>query len=1089
MVPPDPPLAGELAADGGPVRIELAGTIAIEAERKAGQESLSGWRSRLAFLYLTLERGRSVPREEIAGALWGDRLPESWGPSLREVMSKVRSFLAAAGLPSREILTSAHGCYRLDLPGRTEVDLEEAERAVTSAEGLLAQGRAAEAVGVAREAAELFSRPLLAGVEGDWLEARRRELEGWRSRALRTLAEAAMEEAPAEAIEAARTAIELSPFSDRAHLTLIESHVAEGGRAEALRAYDTYRRLLASELGVGPSAEVERRFRELLEGSDRPADIARPDGLIGRDSEIARLSEMLDGAIEGRGGLAVLAGPSGMGKTALLAELERAAVARGVPALRGSAADGAPGLLSVIHEALGSTALPGIKSAAGDPRLVAASLAEALASRAEGNALLVVLDDLHLADSVTLAALAELARSPEPPAGVLLAGGIDTAPGTVGEEAGTLLSLEAAIKPGPLDRDSLEELGRRAGLDGLGTALLAETGGNPLHAIEAIRHLAESGPVGRDVTGATVPFGDLALPPSMDELAFGRIARLPEPSRQLLETTAILGGSIEFELAARLTGWSRREVGLALETAAAAGFVVREEGAPARIRLAHDLYRRAILERMPEAKLRRRHAAAAMELELRGDAGTERVAGQWVRAGAAEDGDRGARYAQMAGKRALADSAYIEAVSWFTAGLRQLPADGPDGLRMELLIALADALKLSGEIARAEGRYQEAADLARNSGDPDDLARVAIACAGFNRFEPSISPGSMALLDEASRAEGVGAAARVRLLARRAQFSAAMGGGAELEVDTSEAVSGTSADDPATRIQALAARLHVLGGPERCEERLRTADELAALAHTEEEIEPELTAIEHRIWALTELGEHSRARGEIDRFAGIASRLRIPVIEMFAAQHGSYLAMIEGRFEDGERFADRVAEAASRSADPRMSASSKVLAQLVPRWLQGTFATLAPAVEAIAGWQPEMESFAASRAMALLESGRQDEAAEAFEALIESGSPQGPPHGSLWSFDFFYHAVLAHRLEHPAAGQVYERGREYGGMHCVYRGLVYCGAYDHHLGRLAAVTGERDLAREHLEAAREAYRPMAATPWLGLASRDLDGLA
>jgi DNA-binding SARP family transcriptional activator len=66
------------------------------------------------------------------------------------------------------------------------------------------------------------------------------------------------------AVEAASEAVRLEPFRETSHQRLMRAHAALGNRAEALRAYERCRRLLADELGVDPSVETEALYLELL---------------------------------------------------------------------------------------------------------------------------------------------------------------------------------------------------------------------------------------------------------------------------------------------------------------------------------------------------------------------------------------------------------------------------------------------------------------------------------------------------------------------------------------------------------------------------------------------------------------------------------------------------------------------------------------------------------------------------------------------------------------------------------------------------------------------------------------------------------
>ena len=100
----------------GRVTVETDGAVIDEAQ-------LGGRQGRLLFAYLVAERSRPVPRDELAEALWGETPPATRDKALTVIASKLRGALADAGLDGRELLSAAFGCYRLDLPEGTWVDL------------------------------------------------------------------------------------------------------------------------------------------------------------------------------------------------------------------------------------------------------------------------------------------------------------------------------------------------------------------------------------------------------------------------------------------------------------------------------------------------------------------------------------------------------------------------------------------------------------------------------------------------------------------------------------------------------------------------------------------------------------------------------------------------------------------------------------------------------------------------------------------------------------------------------------------------------------------------------------------------------
>src|SRR5215475_1832433 len=99
------------------LRIFLAGSVAIETGGVVLDEGrLAGRQGRLVFAYLVSEQGRPVPRAELAEALWGLTPPATSDKALTVIASKLRRALTDAGVDGASALTSAFGCYRLDLP-------------------------------------------------------------------------------------------------------------------------------------------------------------------------------------------------------------------------------------------------------------------------------------------------------------------------------------------------------------------------------------------------------------------------------------------------------------------------------------------------------------------------------------------------------------------------------------------------------------------------------------------------------------------------------------------------------------------------------------------------------------------------------------------------------------------------------------------------------------------------------------------------------------------------------------------------------------------------------------------------------------
>jgi YVTN family beta-propeller protein len=271
------------------LKVFLTGRVAAEANGHVLDEGrLPGRQGRLLFVYLVAARSRAVPRDELAEAIWGESPPATWEKALTVIASKLRGLVAEDGIT----LTNAFGCYRLDLPEGTWVDLFAAASGAEDAEEALAAGELDEARAAAESAESLARGPFLPGEDGAWVEQKRRDLADIRERALSVLADACLRSSAArEAAKWAEELIALSPFREAGYRRLMEAHAAAGNRAEALQVYERCRLLLAEELGAYPSPETDSIYRAFLEApqtSVRTTPVAEPTVEPGK-SELSRV--------------------------------------------------------------------------------------------------------------------------------------------------------------------------------------------------------------------------------------------------------------------------------------------------------------------------------------------------------------------------------------------------------------------------------------------------------------------------------------------------------------------------------------------------------------------------------------------------------------------------------------------------------------------------------------------------------------------------------------------------------------------------------------------------------------------------------
>lgn len=250
-------------------RFYLAGRVAVEGPgATVDQTELPGRQGRLALAYLVLNRHQPVPTSAVATALWGDAVPPSWEGSLRAIVSKLRSAIAAAAgatAPDATIDADA-GCYQLRAAGAW-VDVEVAAREVDRAEGSRRAGDAERAWSHAAVASAIARRPVLPGEDAPWVAEERGRMRSVLVRATDVLAEVWLERGDTTlAVAAAREVVDLEPFREAGTRLLMRAHLAAGDRGEAVRAYEACRVLLATELGVDPDPATQELFAAALGG-------------------------------------------------------------------------------------------------------------------------------------------------------------------------------------------------------------------------------------------------------------------------------------------------------------------------------------------------------------------------------------------------------------------------------------------------------------------------------------------------------------------------------------------------------------------------------------------------------------------------------------------------------------------------------------------------------------------------------------------------------------------------------------------------------------------------------------------------------
>jgi DNA-binding SARP family transcriptional activator len=313
------------------VAISLFGPLAIrEGTRSLGDRDLGGARPKQVLEILLAARGHRVPVDRLADLLWGERLPQDASAALQTFISVLRRRLSPDRRRARELVVTEPEAYRFAIE-LADLDLDRFDQLLERS------GQAGT------RHARLLLEEALALVHGEvledepyasWAEDLRGTYRGRVLGAYLDAAEAALAECDyAPALAHAQAAIGLDRFAERAHRTTMLALYALGRPHEALDAYRRVRELLASELGLEPTAETRALEAAVLRQEDVCSLLPRLVGeratpatawslpLLGRREDLRALADVVRRGLGGEFALAMVEGEGGVGKTRLLDEL------------------------------------------------------------------------------------------------------------------------------------------------------------------------------------------------------------------------------------------------------------------------------------------------------------------------------------------------------------------------------------------------------------------------------------------------------------------------------------------------------------------------------------------------------------------------------------------------------------------------------------------------------------------------------------------------------------------------------------------------------------------------------------------------
>ncbi len=566
-----------------------------------------------------------------------------------------------------------------------------------------------------------------------------------------------------------------------------------------------------------PQFKVSTGIPENMVGEDRlkSAVLAEPV-LVGRKRELEGLESYLNSAVEGKGKTVFISGEAGSGKTRLSREFLNAAKKKGVAVMAGWCLSdeaipyfpfieafngyfasfeeeeqqttsiqqpGAPNGLGVAVEIGGAER--GIAEWLTGPRSIErlgkseepspqvwkdkafASVAKSLNAISAQVPIILFIEDIHWADSASLALLHYIARAASFEKILILAtfrseeltADAEGHPHPLAEAMRMMRreDLFTEIKLSSLDQASISKIAENM-IGGslqpmLAEKLTYESRGNPLFIVESLRMLYERGSFIQEDNQWRLAVDELGIPTKIKDIILRRLAILNYAQRRVLDAASVIGEKFDVELLSTVLGLDNLEV---LETlnviAHSTSLVSVEENC---YRFDHARSRETLYDELSPPLKRGYHGRIAERLESAKGATMplSDLAYHYDRAGNKE---KSLKYALAAAKDELARFSNSQAIKHFEYALQNMP-EGPEHAS-ETRIALeglgdayatssmyAEAIKVFDVLAAAETgavrlrALRKAMDAAFLKGDKPEIlleyAKKAEELAVYDRLE------------------------------------------------------------------------------------------------------------------------------------------------------------------------------------------------------------------------------------------------------------------------------------------------------------------------------------------------------------------
>ena len=675
--------------------------------------------------------------------------------------------------------------------------------------------------------------------------------------------------------------------------------------------------------------------------------------LVGRDSFLALVEDRLADAAAGEGRLLFVAGEAGIGKTRLLSAVAQHADAKGFATVRAAAFPGDVQSLAGLLLDLASNLLPArdpvlselgqsltsrvraIADAAGDAhhrrRVLVQDLTDLLVPVEPGTPVLMILEDLHWADELSLDVLGRLAgRLAARP--ILVAGAYrsdELYPRLPMRELRARLLSQRLAEEIRLPRlDLAQTAAMTSALHGrpapaqMVQAVHERSDGIPLHIEEFLAAIAEDAPAPQPAAAIQAA----AVPDTLGDAVLSRARHLATPTRGVASAAAVIGRSFDFDLLTAVTDAGPHEVAGALRELQDA-YLVLPGADEVTFDFRHALIRDTLYADTALPLRRHLHEKVARAAADRGYRGAF-ISAHFEQA---QRPELAHEYAVAAASEAASVSAHGEALELYRRAVRNLPAQLPALDRAGLFAALGDEAAATDDNTAAAEAYRMAHELTASAGDARAAAALVPRMAAAAHLLGENLPVRVGMLQEAlGSLDGVPGADR-----ERARLGCAMAAAYLMDDRLDEAIQHGEAsraesqrigdDEAASNVAATLGSVLVFAG--RMEEGWRLLEDAIARA-TGAEQEAEAARGYRMIGSsASAVVEYDLAERWLTEGIGYAEKVELWNHRYYMAAHLAHVQWATGQWQAATQTAEQAL------ADGRGGITTQITAQFVLGYL------------------------------------------------------------------------------------------------------------------------------------------------------------